>query len=81
MAKDDKYEREIAAKVADLKAKATPDAIQRMTALFQAEVARRDAAKKSAARPTASAAPPAGTPGKTPGSHALEVLKRWREKR
>ncbi|GIL40325.1 hypothetical protein [Roseiterribacter gracilis] len=80
MAKDDEHSREVAAKIAELKAKATPEKIKRMTALFQAEVARRDAAKKAAARPTASAAPP-GDFAKGLNSHALEVLKRWRDKR
>ncbi len=90
MADDDKHRRDVAAKVAELKAKATPDAIRRMTALFEAELARRAAAKKSAARPTASAQPPKGGNGMNPpagdsdkplNSHALEVLKRWRAKR
>lgn len=83
MAKDNQHDREIAAKVAELKAKATPDKIKRMAALFQAEVARRDAARKAggqkpAARPTASALPPAAD--KPVNQHALEILKRWRPK-
>jgi hypothetical protein len=80
MADDDKHQRDVAAKVAELKAKATPEAIRRMTALFEAELARRAAAKKSASRPTASAKPPASDPEKPLNSHALEVLKRWRGK-
>lgn len=86
MAKDDRHDREVAAKIAELKAKATPDKIKRMAALFQAEVARRDAAKKAgggqkpASRPTASALPPVGTPDKPVNQHALDILKRWRPK-
>lgn len=74
-----KHDDDIAAKVAELKAKVTPDRIKRMTALFQAEVARRDAAKKAAARPTAAAGkPPAGE--KSVSEHAREILKLWRPK-
>jgi hypothetical protein len=79
MARDDEDEDEIAARVAELKAKATPDAIRRMTALFEAELARRAAARKSAARPTASL--PAAKPEPPARSHAMDVLRRWRPKR
>jgi hypothetical protein len=76
MADDERHRREIAAKVAELKAKATPEKIQRMVALFEGELARRAAAKKMAARPIATAAPP--KPDRPLASHALEILKRWR---
>jgi hypothetical protein len=80
MADDEKHRREVAAKVADLKARASPEAIQRMTALFEAELARRAAAKKAVSRPTASSAPPAG-PDKPLNLHAMDVFRRWRSKR
>lgn len=79
MVNDDDEHDEIAAKVAELKAKASPEAIRRMTALFEAELARRAAAKKPATRPTASSAPPAAD--KPVRSHALDILRRWRSKR